>query len=190
MLYHHCRLVAGSGRLGGVVGEAVALKACGCEPSAQRPVVGSGAVPSLQTSCCSAVVTPEVGHFALNGCGCEPSAQRPVVGSGAVPSAADKLLFSSGNARSWSTVALNGCGCEPSAQRPVVGSGAVPSAQTSCCSGVGAAVSTVALKGCGCEPSAQRPVVGSGAVPSATDKLLFRSRSSSWSSCSIEGLWL
>ena len=47
----------------------------------------SGAVPSLQTSCGSAVVT--LGAVALNGCGCEPSAQRPVVGSGAVPSAAD-----------------------------------------------------------------------------------------------------
>ncbi len=62
--------------------------ACGCEPSAQRPVVGSGAVPSAQTSCCSGrVVTP--GAVALNGCGCEPSAQRPVVGSGPVPSATD-----------------------------------------------------------------------------------------------------
>ena len=88
-------------------------------------------------------------------------------------------------------MALNGCGCEPSAQRPVVGSGAVPSVQTSCCSGTGAVVGTaVALKACGCEPSAQRPVVGSGAVPSATDKLLFRNRSSGWNSCSIEGLWL
>ena len=58
---------------------------CGCEPSAQRPVATSGAVPSLQTSSGSAVVTPEA---VLNGygCGCEPSAQRPVVGSGAVPS--------------------------------------------------------------------------------------------------------
>ena len=33
---------------------AVALKACGCEPSAQRPVVASGAVPSLQTICSGA----------------------------------------------------------------------------------------------------------------------------------------
>ena len=64
---------------------------CGCEPSAQRPVVTSGAVPSLQTSCCSAVVTSGVESVALNDCdcGCEPSAQRPVVTSGAVPSAAD-----------------------------------------------------------------------------------------------------
>ena len=52
-----------SGRLGEVVGEAVALKACGCEPSAQRPVVGSGPVPSLHTSCVSAVVTPEAVAF-------------------------------------------------------------------------------------------------------------------------------
>ena len=31
---------------GAVVGGAVALKVCGCEPSAQRPVVGSGPGPS------------------------------------------------------------------------------------------------------------------------------------------------
>ena len=59
---------------------------CGCEPSAQRPVVGSGPVPSEQTSCCSAEVTPGDGAtVALDGCGREPSAQRPVLASGTVP---------------------------------------------------------------------------------------------------------
>ena len=70
---------------------AVALNGCGCEPSAQRPVVGSGAVPSAQTSCCSAVVRS--GAVALKACGCEPSAQRPVVGSGDSTVSTDKLLF-------------------------------------------------------------------------------------------------
>ena len=37
---------------------------CGCEPSAQRPVVGSGPGPCCKTSCCSGVVTP--GAVALN----------------------------------------------------------------------------------------------------------------------------
>ena len=55
---------------------------CGCEPSAQRPVVTSGAVPSLQTSCCSGVEEGVGGTVALKGCACEPSAQRPVVTSG------------------------------------------------------------------------------------------------------------
>ena len=44
----------------------MALKACGCEPSAQRPVVGSGAVPSLQTSCCSGA-----GAVGWSSCGIE-----------------------------------------------------------------------------------------------------------------------
>ena len=66
---------------------AVALNGCGCEPSAQRPVVRSGAAPSAQTSCCSGTGAVVGGAVALKACGCEPSAQRPVVGSGAVPSA-------------------------------------------------------------------------------------------------------
>ena len=62
----------------------MALRDCGCEPSAQRPVVGSGAVPSAARQV--AVQTGAVGGeaVALRDRGCEPSAQRPVVGSGAV----------------------------------------------------------------------------------------------------------
>ena len=76
------------------------IAVCGCEPSAQRPVVGSGPVPSAQTSCCSGVVTP--GAVALNGCGCEPSAQRPVVGIRSSTVGTDKLLFRCSNTRSCS----------------------------------------------------------------------------------------
>ncbi len=43
--------------------------ACGCEPSAQRPVVGSGPVPSLQTSCCSGTGAV-VGCFGVVVVGC------------------------------------------------------------------------------------------------------------------------
>ena len=54
---------------------------CACEPSAHRPVDGSGGVPSAQANCCSKVgAGGEV--VALNGCACEPSAHRPVDGSG------------------------------------------------------------------------------------------------------------
>ena len=67
---------------------AEALNGCGCEPSAQRPVVTSGAVPSLQTSCGSGRIGGVGGEaVALKACGCEPSAQRPVVTSGRLPSA-------------------------------------------------------------------------------------------------------
>ena len=111
---------------------------CGCEPSAQRPVVASGAVPSVQTSCDSVVTGGVVDGegVALKVCGCEPSAQRPVVASGAVPSVQTSCCSGRVVRSRWSTVALKACGCEPSAQRPVVGSGAVPSLQTSCCSAV------------------------------------------------------
>ena len=63
--------------------------ACGCEPSAQRPLT-SGAVPSLQTNCSPVAATPAVELLTFSGAcpcgwGCEPSAQRPLT-SGAVPS--------------------------------------------------------------------------------------------------------
>ena len=63
--YHQLQTSCCSGA-GAVVGAAVALKACGCEPSAQRPVVGSGAVPSAQTSCCSGA-----GAVGWSSCGIE-----------------------------------------------------------------------------------------------------------------------
>ena len=55
VLYHQLQTSCGSAV---VTPGAVALNGCGCEPSAQRPVVGSGAVPSAQTSCVQQCVTP------------------------------------------------------------------------------------------------------------------------------------
>ncbi|MGB8449824.1 MAG: hypothetical protein WCE25_08915, partial [Nitrososphaeraceae archaeon] len=93
---------------------------CGCEPSAQRPVVTSGAVPSLQTSCCSSVVTPGDGAtVALNGCGCEPSEQRPLE-LGGIPSVHNGC---SPGAPVGGAVTLAVAGGKPSAQRPVEESG-------------------------------------------------------------------